>query len=665
MLSKKYLFISIFVSFFILFTSVITTKAEAANISIGSTSVLAGENISIPISITGAVDVKSFIIRVIYDGDLLTYTDYTSNYPTTGTTTFVEEAGGIGKKYIITWTSESPLTGDMIPVTINFTVKSPRTVTLPSAIQFGGAAGRFIYNSSNVDIKSTYTFTNGTITATPVTLSSIAITNPANKLSYYIGEDLDIGGLEVTGTYNDSSTQIETITASNITGFNSSSAVTGQELTITVGDKTTTYTIDVSEVPITLSSIRITNPADKLSYFTGDTLDITGLEITGTYSDASERVETITAEDNITGFSSSSAVTGQVLTITVGEETITYTIDIIAKPIIEIESISVLPGENISIPINIRNGIDVKNISFNFLYSGDLLTYNNLTSTGGTTTVTTGSGGTGLKVTPAWTATSPLNGDFTPTTLNFTVKSPITVTLPSAISFGGASGNSIKNSSNIEIKNDFTFSNGVISATPIALESIAITHPANKLSYYVGEDLDIGGLEVTGTNNDASTQIETITSGNITGFNSERVADNQTLTITVDEKTTTYNIRIRRRSSGGGGGGSVSTNNNTFIPVVTPVTTQEKLALNNSPVINPVVAIQKLVFKTATKVFRVGVRNEDVSTLQLYLNSHGYDCGIADGIFGNKTKGAVVAFQKANGLVPDGVVGPMTKGKME
>jgi peptidoglycan hydrolase-like protein with peptidoglycan-binding domain len=32
-----------------------------------------------------------------------------------------------------------------------------------------------------------------------------------------------------------------------------------------------------------------------------------------------------------------------------------------------------------------------------------------------------------------------------------------------------------------------------------------------------------------------------------------------------------------------------------------------------------------------------------------------------DGDFGPKTKAAVITFQKLNGLVPDGLVGPLTK----
>lgn len=57
---------------------------------------------------------------------------------------------------------------------------------------------------------------------------------------------------------------------------------------------------------------------------------------------------------------------------------------------------------------------------------------------------------------------------------------------------------------------------------------------------------------------------------------------------------------------------------------------------------------------------RVGSRGEEVKTLQTKLKRWGYYTGGVDGIFGNGTKAAVVYFQKANGLTPDGVVGPAT-----
>jgi cytoskeletal protein RodZ len=51
---------------------------------------------------------------------------------------------------------------------------------------------------------------------------------------------------------------------------------------------------------------------------------------------------------------------------------------------------------------------------------------------------------------------------------------------------------------------------------------------------------------------------------------------------------------------------------------------------------------------------------EVVTELQQALSSAGYDPGAPDGTFGRRTEAAVIAFQQANGLSPDGVVGPET-----
>jgi len=55
------------------------------------------------------------------------------------------------------------------------------------------------------------------------------------------------------------------------------------------------------------------------------------------------------------------------------------------------------------------------------------------------------------------------------------------------------------------------------------------------------------------------------------------------------------------------------------------------------------------------------VKGEDVLALQTALNTLGYDCGQADGIFGHKTKAGVFAFQAAFHLEVDGIVGPKTR----
>ena len=57
---------------------------------------------------------------------------------------------------------------------------------------------------------------------------------------------------------------------------------------------------------------------------------------------------------------------------------------------------------------------------------------------------------------------------------------------------------------------------------------------------------------------------------------------------------------------------------------------------------------------------KYGSRGDAVKTLQTNLNKLGYNCGTADGVFGVKTRTAVLAFQKAKGLEVDGVVGAIT-----
>ena len=57
---------------------------------------------------------------------------------------------------------------------------------------------------------------------------------------------------------------------------------------------------------------------------------------------------------------------------------------------------------------------------------------------------------------------------------------------------------------------------------------------------------------------------------------------------------------------------------------------------------------------------RVGSSGEEVKTLQTKLKRWGYYTGSIDGVFGSGTKKAVIAFQKKNGLTPDGIVGSAT-----
>lgn len=61
---------------------------------------------------------------------------------------------------------------------------------------------------------------------------------------------------------------------------------------------------------------------------------------------------------------------------------------------------------------------------------------------------------------------------------------------------------------------------------------------------------------------------------------------------------------------------------------------------------------------------KMGARGNITKWIQTKLNNLGYNCGAADGIFGQNTKNAVIAFQRAKGLGADGIVGPNTWSKL-
>ena len=57
---------------------------------------------------------------------------------------------------------------------------------------------------------------------------------------------------------------------------------------------------------------------------------------------------------------------------------------------------------------------------------------------------------------------------------------------------------------------------------------------------------------------------------------------------------------------------------------------------------------------------KTGSQGASVVELQQLLRNAGFSPGAIDGIFGNQTRSAVIAFQRSKGLVQDGIVGVQT-----
>ena len=63
---------------------------------------------------------------------------------------------------------------------------------------------------------------------------------------------------------------------------------------------------------------------------------------------------------------------------------------------------------------------------------------------------------------------------------------------------------------------------------------------------------------------------------------------------------------------------------------------------------------------SAAALSKMGSRSDEVKKIQEALKNKGYYTYNVDGIFGTRTKNAVIGFQKDNGIDADGISGPAT-----
>lgn len=73
---------------------------------------------------------------------------------------------------------------------------------------------------------------------------------------------------------------------------------------------------------------------------------------------------------------------------------------------------------------------------------------------------------------------------------------------------------------------------------------------------------------------------------------------------------------------------------------------------------------EPVVYELGDRILTLGSWGADVFALQQQLIRLGYDIA-ADGLFGKETQLAVQSLQVANGLVPDGIVGPATLAALQ
>jgi cytochrome c-type biogenesis protein CcmE len=326
-------------------------------------------------------------------------------------------------------------------------------------------------------------------------LQYITITGYPAKIDYSEGEALDISGLVVTGTYTDGTTKVEAVSLSNITGYDPY-RLGIQTLIVRVSDKMASFEVVVNPAVSgggegTLQSIAVTSWPAKTFYAPGEELDISGLVVTGIYSNGGQKTITVSLS-NISGYNPGIVGT-QTLTVTVDGKQAFFTVQVQTGGTADLQSIELTSGPT------------------KFVYAqGEALDISGLVITG-----TYSNGGQKTET----VSLSDISG-YNPNTVG---TQTLTVTVDGKTA---------------------TFTVLVQTGTAtVTLQSITVKTPPAKTFYALGEALDISGLMITYFYSNNTSVSSTVPLSNITGYEPYK-AGMQTLTVTVEGKQAFFNVGV-------------------------------------------------------------------------------------------------------------------------
>ena len=161
---------------------------------------------------------------------------------------------------------------------------------------------------------------------------SIFISSFPTKLTYSVGESLDLTGGTITAAYiyGDEETVRMTDSRVSVSGFDSVTPGS-KHVRLSFDDKSASFAVTV--VDDTVKSISVYKDPNKISYFIGEALDLTGGVIKVTYNGSADKYVDMTDNDvSVSGFSSSTAGT-KVIRVTYGQKVTTFTVSVVTDRI--------------------------------------------------------------------------------------------------------------------------------------------------------------------------------------------------------------------------------------------------------------------------------------------------------------------------------------------
>lgn len=208
----------------------------------------------------------------------------------------------------------------------NLTVKADWTGTAvisAAVLETGAAEGDFTGALTTVDGDKVINAGGKLAIYVPVVMTGITVTAPT-KVEYELGEELVLDGMTVTGVYSDETTA-PIAEGFTVTGFDSETAGV-KTITVTYGEFTATFEVTVKAAAAVITGIEVTTLPTKLTYMVGASFDAKGMVISAVYSDGSK----VEISDYTVNVDLATAGT-KTVTITSGEFTTTFTVEVLAN----------------------------------------------------------------------------------------------------------------------------------------------------------------------------------------------------------------------------------------------------------------------------------------------------------------------------------------------
>jgi translation elongation factor P/translation initiation factor 5A len=159
-------------------------------------------------------------------------------------------------------------------------------------------------------------------------LTGIAVRTPPDNAQYFTGEDLDLAGLVVMGTWEGMGEKPVAVTQESLSSFDKNRAGK-QDVFVTYQGKTTSFPVTI----VAMQALSVSRPPARLNYENGENLDLTGLTVQGTRMGEASIELVDVSRLKISGYERFKGG-NQTITVTLGGKSATFRVTVTPNPFV-------------------------------------------------------------------------------------------------------------------------------------------------------------------------------------------------------------------------------------------------------------------------------------------------------------------------------------------